>query len=302
MLTKSWYQLARGGSSRMQMSSAPVVTRVAIAASCLLLCGCSTPQPWPESPLYQTPANDPNWTAPMSKEEAMAAMAGHYAHYDIVAYEGETANGPLSTFVISYGFTDLVIEGGELVAYDRFCRAEYTANQNFDTFFSDAATQAIQPPGAIVDVYEEDGVWKLIRPATPTLNGIDGDPNVPLSMDRNDPLLSDDDGDGKPGVTVSVRLFGFLNGEIYIARREIFRNELTLYSDGSLRGNVIDDSEQLVIGASLAILDTPNNPPQRRDPGLNPIILIRVPADIDTCEELLANRDLLFPAEPEFKN
>lgn len=230
----------------------------------------------------------------------MAAMVGHYAHYDIVAYEGETANGPLSTFIVSYGYTDLVIEDGELVAYDRFCHAEYIANQPFDTIFSDAATQAIQPPGAIVDVYEEDGVWKLWRPATPTLNGIDGDPNMSLSTDRNDSLISDDDNDGKPGVTVAVVLFGFLRGEIYIARREIFANEMTLYSDGSLRGAVIDDSEQLVIGASLAILDTPNNPPQRRDPGLNPIILIPVSDDIDTCEALMANRDLLFPAEPEF--
>ncbi|MBP7937380.1 MAG: hypothetical protein KA354_22270 [Phycisphaerae bacterium] len=230
----------------------------------------------------------------------MAAMAGHYAHYDIVAYEGETVNGLLSSFIVSYGFTDLVIEDGELVAYDRFCHAEYIANQPFDTIFSDAATQAIQPPGAIVDVYEENGVWRLYRPPTPTLNGIDGDPSVPLSMDRNDPLLSDDDNDGKPGVTVFVRLFGFIEGEIYIARREIFQNDLTLFSDGSLRGNVIDDSEQLVIGASLAILDTPNNPPQRRDPGLNPIVLIPIPADLDTCEELMANRDSLFPPEPEF--
>ncbi len=284
----------------MLTSSSPVVTLAAVAAGCLFLAGCSIPVPWPESPLYETPTNDPNWVAPTSKEEAMAAMAGHYAHYDIVAYDGETANGPLSTFVISYGFTDLVIEDGKLVAYDRFCHAEYVANQNFDTVFSDAATQAIQPPGAIVDVYEENGVWKLRRPATPTLNGIGGDPNVPLSMDRNDPLISDDDHDGKPGVTVSVKLFGFIEGEIYIARREIFANEMTLYSDGSLRGNVIDDSEQLVIGASLAILDTPNNPPQRRDPGLNPIILIPVSDDIDTCEELMAIRDSLFPPEPEF--
>jgi hypothetical protein len=97
-----------------------------------------------------------------------------------------------------------------------------------------------------------------------------------------------------------VRLFGFIEGEIYIARREIFANDLTLYSDGSLRGSVIDDSEQLVIGASLAILDTPNNPPQRRDPGLNPIILLPVSSDIDTCEELMAIRDLLFPPEPDF--
>ena len=79
-----------------------------------------------------------------------------------------------------------------------------------------------------------------------------------------------------------------------------YANEMTLYSDGSLRGNVIDDSEQLIIGASLAILDTPNNPPQRRDPGLNPIILIPILDDIDTCDELMANRDSLFPPEPEF--
>jgi hypothetical protein len=284
----------------MLTSFSPMMTLTAVVTGCLFLVGCSSPAPWPESPLYETPTNDPNWVAPASKEEAMAAMAGHYAHYDIVAYDGETANGPLFTFIVSYGFTDLVIEDGELVAYDRFCHAEYIANQNFDTIFSDAATQAIQPSGAIVDVYEENGVWKLWRPATPTLNGIDGDPNVPLSMDRNDPLLSDDDNDGKPGVTVVVKLFGFIEGEIYIARREIFKNDLTLYSDGSLWGSVIDDSEQLVIGASLAILDTPNNPPQRRDPGLNPIILVPVPADLDTCEELMANRDSLFPAEPGF--
>ena len=229
-----------------------------------------------------------------------ADLAGRWAHYDIVAYEGETANGPLSTFVVSYGYTDLVIEGENLVAYDRFCHAEYIANQPFDTIFSDAATQAIQPIGAICEVYQEDGLWKVRRPATPTLNGIDGDPNVPLSMDRNDPLISDDDNDGKPGVTVSVKLFGLIDGEIYIARREIFANEMTLYSDGSLRGNVIDDSEQLVIGASLAILDTPNNPPQRRDPGLNPILLIPVADEIDTCEELMESRDSLFPPEPRF--
>lgn len=284
----------------MLTSASPPVSLAATAAGCLLLAGCSSPLPWPESPLYETPTNDPNWIAPATREAAMEAMAGHYAHYDIVAYEGETANGPLSTFIVSYGYTDLVIEDGSLVAYDRFCRAEYIANQNFDTIFSDAATQAIQPPGAIVDVYEENGAWKLYRPATPTLNGIDGDPNVPLSMDRNDPLISDDDNDGKPGVTVVVNLFGLIQGEIYIARREIFANEMTLYSDGSLRGSVIDDSEQLVIGASLAILDTPNNPPQRRDPGLNPIILIPVADDLDTCEELAANRDALFPPEPEF--
>lgn len=272
----------------------------AILVVCLFLVGCSNPKPWPESPLYEAPVNDPNWEAPASKEEAMAAMAGHYAHYDVVAYEAKTPNGPLSTFIISYGFTDLVIEDGQLVEYDRFCHAEHRANQNMVTEFPDSATQAILPREAIVDVYEENGVWKIRRPATPTLIGIDGNPDEPLSMNPKDPLINDPDNDGKPGVTVFVKLFGLIKGEIYLARREIFQNDMTLYSDGTLRGSVVDDSEQLVVGASLGILNTPNNPDQWKDPGLNPIILVPVPDDIDTCEELMANRDSLFPAEPDF--
>lgn len=276
------------------------IRRCAAVVGCLLFAGCSFPLPWPESPLYEPPVNDPNWEPPATKEEAIDAMAGHYAHYDVVAYQGTTPNGPLSTFVITYGFTDFVVEEGELVEYDRFCHAEYKANQNFDTTFPDAATQAIQPRSAIVDVFIEGGDWKLRRPATPTLIGIDGDPDDPLPMDPDSSQINDDDNDGKPGVTVFVRLFGLIRGEIYIARREVFQTELTLYSDGSLWGNVTDESEQLVIGASLGILNTPNNPDQRDDAGLNPIILIPIPESLNTCAELMANRSELFPPEPEF--
>lgn len=266
----------------------------------LLAFGCSSPAPWPDSPLYEPPANDSAWQPPADRDAALAALAGHYAHYDVVAYQGETPNGPLSTFIISYGFTDFALENGELVEYDRFCHAEYKANQNLTTTFSDAATQAILPRSAVVEVFSEAGAWRVRRPATPTLIGIDGDPDVPLTTNPADPRINDADGDGKPGVTAAVTLYGFLKGEIYLARREIFQNELTLYSDGSLRGNVVDDSEQLVVGASLAILNAPNNPDQWPDLGLSPIILIPVAADLDTCAELMAVRDQLFPPEPEF--
>lgn len=273
-----------------------------IALAGLMLTGCIIPPPlaWPESPLYAQPVNDPNWTPPADQAAAIQAMAGRYAHFDVVAYEGDTPSGPLSTFIISYGFTELVIEDGQLVQYDSFCRAVQKANQPFVTSFPDAATQAIEPRSAVVQVFQEDGVWQLFRPATPTLIGIDGDPDQPLSRDRNDPLINDPDQDGRPGVTAFLTLYGFIEGEIYLARREIFQNEVTLFSDGSLRGQVIDNSEQLVIGASLAILDAPNEPTQRPDPGLNPLILIPIGDDVDTCEELLVMRDALFPPEPEF--
>lgn len=271
----------------------PVLSLLALATAC-------TPKPWPASPLYKPPENDPSWESPASREEAIEALQGHYAHYSIVAYITQTPAGPMRTFIITYGFTDFIREGDDLVEQDRFCRAEYIANQPFTTQFDDAATQAIQPRTAVVDVYREGDEWKVYRPATPTLIGIAGDPEQPLTTDQNDPGIQDDDGDGKPGVTVYLMIYGFIEAEIYIARREIFQNYFSLYSDGSLRGTVVDTSEQLVIDATRAYLNQSNNPPQYDDPGLNPILLIPVADDFDSCEELMAARDDLFPPEPIF--
>lgn len=284
----------------MKYSMSLLSTTKLLLLACFILAGCSQPAPWPESPLYEDPVNDPGWTPPADRQAAIDDIVGHYAHYDIVAYISDTPQGPFRTFIISYGFTDFEEVDGELVEFDRFCHAEHIANQNMTSKFSDAATQAIEPRSAVVDLFQEDGNWKIWRPATPTLIGIDGDPDQPLSMDPNDPNINDDDGDGNPGVTVDVTLYGLLKGKIFIARREIFQNDLTLYSDGSLRGVVVDESEQLVIDATLDILNQPNNPPQWEDRGLSPMMLIPISEDLDTCEELMAQRDDFFPPEPSF--
>jgi hypothetical protein len=130
--------------------------------------------------------------------------------------------------------------------------------------------------------------------------GITGDSSEPLSTDPNDPNLTDPDNDGHPGVTVEINIGGFIDGELYITRREIFTNYLVFNQDGSLTGYVIDESEQFVVGASLKILAQASNAIQYPDMGLNPVILIPIDVDIDTPEELMALRDTLFPAEPEF--
>jgi len=282
----------------MRMNSFAALAVPLFAASAGL--GCSMPAPWPASPLYEDPVNDPEWEPPATLEEAMAEMEGLYAHYDVVAYIADTPGGPFRTFVISYGFTELVLEEGGLVQYDRFCRAEYEANQNIQTIVPDAFTQAILPRSTPVTVTLENGDWVLQRPATPTLIGIDGNPDEPIPMDSDTPLINDDDGDGKPGITIFMTLYGLIDAELYISRREIFENEVRLFSDGSLRGTVTDSSEQLVIGATLGILDTPNNPPQWPDLGLSPLILIPAPEGLDTCDELVVMLDELFPTPPAF--
>jgi hypothetical protein len=92
----------------------------------------------------------------------------------------------------------------------------------------------------------------------------------------------------------------FFKGEIYITRREIFTNYLTLNNNGTLSGYVVDDSEQFVVGASKKILNQESNSIQHPDPGLSPVLLVPIDPNIDTLEELMQIRDEIFPEEPEF--
>jgi len=262
---------------------------------------CSGPLDWPESPLYNFDEGEANADYPADLESARQAIVGHYAHYDVVAYEDTTTRTTMRTLIISYGFTDFYLEDGRLMQADRFVRAEQKlSKKNAQSVFSDEAVQAIKPRVQEVELSFKDGLWHIYRPATPSLLGISGDPSKPLSTDPNDPNLTDPDQDGHPGVTVQLSVGNFFKGEIYLTRREIFTNYVRLNYNGTISGYVIDESEQFVVGASKKILNQPSNSIQYPDKGLSPLLLVPVDPEIDTLEELMQIRDEIFPPEPEF--
>ena len=262
---------------------------------------CTRPLEWPESPLYNFETGGSNINLPADLESVKKEIAGHYAHYDVVAYEDTTTRTTMRTFIISYGFTDFYLEDGKLMQSDRFVHAEQKlSRKNARSVFSPEAVQAIKPRVQEVELSYRDGRWHIHRPATPSLLGIKGDPSLPLSTDPDDPNLTDPDQDGHPGVTVQISVGKFFSGEIYITRREIFSNYLTLNNNGTISGYVIDRSEQFVVGASKKILSQESNSVQHPDPGLSPVLLVPVDPEIDTPEELMKIRDEIFPAEPEF--
>jgi hypothetical protein len=272
-----------------------------ILAILFFLNSCSKPLEWPASPLYNFEPGESVTTYPGDLESAREALVGHYAHYDVVAYEDTTTRTTMRTFIISYGFTDFYLEDGKLMQADRFVRAEQKlSKKNAISVFSDEAVQAIKPRVQEVELSLKDGVWQIYRPPTPSLLGIDGDPMQPLSTDPDDPNLTDPDKDGHPGVTVQLSVGKFFNGEIYLIRREIFTNYVRLNYNGTLSGYVIDESEQFVVGASKKILNQPSNSIQHPDKGLSPLLLVPVDPDIDSLEELMQIRDEIFPEEPEF--
>ena len=223
-------------------------------------------------------------------------LLGRWAHYDVVAYEG----GGLKTLIVSYGFNDFTEVDGRIVDRSTFCFSEQRTDQPIETSLSDAGTQAIRPPSTPVDVDVVDGRLRVRRPATPTPVGIRlADPATEaLPKDPADPRIVDDDGDGKPGVTVRIRVSDDLSGELYIARREIFSFEAFQEAPDRIEGVVTDGSEQLVIGASDPIFATSNGQwVQHPDLAKSPIILRRVDRSWD-CDRLAAARDRLFPPTP----
>lgn len=266
-----------------------------------ILNSCSGPLEWPESPLYVFEKGEINTTQPTDQESAKKEIAGHYAHYDVVAYEDTTTRTTMRTFIISYGFTDFYLEEGKLMQSDRFVHSEQKlSRKNSKSVFKDEAVQAIKPRIQEVELFQKDGTWHIYRPESPSLLGIEGDPQKPLPTDPHDPNLTDPDKDGHPGVTVQISVGKFFRGEIYITRREIFSNYLTLNNNGTLSGYVIDRSEQFVVGASKKILNQESNMFQYPDTGLSPVLLVKVDPDIDSFGELLRIRDDIFPEEPEF--
>jgi hypothetical protein len=223
-------------------------------------------------------------------------LPGRYAHYDVVAYEGDG----MKTLIISYGFTDYDVVDGEVVSTDSFCFSEHRSDQPIQVELSDTATRAIIPEPVAVSVTESDGRLRVQRPTTPTGIGVrlDDPAQDPLPTDPDDPRIVDDDGDGKPGVTATITAPGGVTGELYLARREIFAYTADRQDDGSLIGTVEDDSEQLVIGASNPVFMTQAQWVQHPDPAKSPILLVPVERSWD-CDRLRAERDTIFPPTPE---
>ncbi len=268
----------------------------------LIFNACSKPLPWPESPLYDFSKYENEKANVLSIDSIKKQLVGHYAHYDVVSYKDTTTQSPMFTFVISYGFTDFYLDNeGNLMQSHKFLYASHKINQkNISSKFNEKAVQAIKPQDQKVEISMKDGKWHILRPPTPSLLGITGDPSKPLSRNRKDPNLNDPDGDGKPGVTVNISISNIIKGEIYITRREIFTHYLMLNNDRTLTGYVKDDSEQFVVGASLKILDQASNNSQHPAKGMNPVILVPISDDINTLEKLMKIRDDIFPKEPSF--
>ena len=225
---------------------------------------------------------------------------GTYAHYDIVAYEETFLGlGRMKTYIITYGISEIYHDSDVLIQADTFCHAEHLTNFPIRSYVSDDFTRAIRPPAVALEVLPKDDSYIIYRPPTPTPIGVAMEANDPLPVDPDDPRIVDSDGDGNPGVTVTIEgPFPINKAELYIARLEIFSYYLASDAQGGFAGHVVDKSHQLVVGSTNSLLRGQRNPAQHPDPALSPIYLIPVDEGLG-CDELMQQREALFPPAPQ---
>ncbi len=101
----------------------------------------------------------------------------------------------------------------------------------------------------------------------------------PLPRNPGDATVFDQDGDGKPGVT--VRVSGLVSGEIYVAQRAVSSLRGIADAQGA-RGRITFRQEQAILGATRSVLTDP--PRSHPEPSRSRFRLLPVAAGT-TCEQ-----------------
>jgi len=127
----------------------------------------------------------------------------------------------------------------------------------------------------------------LVIPEFLVLNGVRlTDPfSEPLPTMPDDPRVVDLDGDGKPGFTVMVRIFGLFSGETYVIQRLRQEYRGTVLSPDYIRGTIAWKDEQVTLGASASFFLIPGKGRPDPDPNRSFFVLRKIRGD-EGCEEL----------------
>jgi hypothetical protein len=159
------------------------------------------------------------------------------------------------------------------------CSLDIESSSNLvKTTLPPAFRRAVPPIQVDARIVSENGVRRFVQASQTLVLGADltDKETDALPSELGDKRITDDDGDGKPGVTVKVS--GLVDGEIYLVQRSKSQLEGHATEDG-FHGKIRFSNEQKILDATRKVL--------RRDPGAQPdgnrseFILRRVNAPID---------------------
>jgi len=188
-------------------------------------------------------------TAPLSID-----LSGSWAHVQVYS---QYATFPVVGRVRNVTTVILRVQieqtGSAIVLHDAYCATTIDNGTILaSTVIPDAflASLVANPRIAILE-QTEDGL-RFVQEWYTEIRGVrlDDPENEALPTAEDDPRVFDQDGDGKPGMTVKSKIIGLFRGETYVVQRVHYRLIGTVTSPDTIEGLIEWTNEQITIGAS----------------------------------------------------
>lgn len=240
-----------------------------------------------------TSSTPPPVTPGMNDSELAMQIVGRYAMQKSVAtIQQVPILGDTPTVNKTYGLVEVELDGDRAVMVERNCHSTSESQSSVMTSIPDVVPRSMTELRQPLDVWRDGDRVRFQRPEVVNVMGAHlMHPSEALPTSPTDPRVFDQDQDGHPGVTVKVQ--GFVTGEIYLVQRLVDQYDGQLDADGRLSALVSDRSESKIIDASNPVLKA--GAPVRPDPDASKSNVVFVPLDqaID-CDQLVASIPQMF--------
>jgi len=163
------------------------------------------------------------------------------------------------------------------------------------TIIPEAFLASLGEVAAIATLDATSGPVRFSQPWTLEIRGaqLANAETDPLPTSPDDPRVVDQDGDGKPGLTVQVSALGLLTGEVYVVQRVRTKLAGIVVSPDRIEGLVEWTTEQVTLAATDPIFMS--ELPSRPDPIAENSAFLFVRIDPTwTCTEILDRQSLLL--------
>lgn len=231
---------------------------------------------------------------PAHADPAPGELTGRWAQIQVIsAIENVPVLGEIVNRMGVLLLLDIRQEGKALRATETVCHMWMSSSSDqLDIVFPPGFSRALSGAERTGSIQGsgEDAAFQLDR--LRIIKGVKlSDPvREALPEEPDDPRVTDEDGDGKPGLT--VRSEGLVSGNIYLVQRSWNRLVGAVRKNGSISGRIEWGSERRVVEADSFLLKLDPDSRPHPDPEKSAFRMVRVDEKM-TCSELASqSRDL----------
>lgn len=184
-------------------------------------------------------------------------LAGRWAQLQVTTSVVDVPmSGPSEARITSLALLDMEQDDNDLAIQEVVCAVESDGpTKIIRTEYPRGFAKALSGRQRRARLEFSNGAWRYLEPKSYRSSGVElADPEQDeLPFASEDPRVVDQDGDGHPGLT--VRIAGWVNGEIYMIQRGWSELSGIVRSKAQIEGSVAWSSEQRVLEATSNMLE-----------------------------------------------